>query len=163
MPKEIERRFLVFMDGDVIPRLSTPGKRIIQGYFACVIPTTRVRIVQSQIVGKVNTATKEQAFLTLKGVKISHTCDEYEYEIPVKDAREMLEKWAEWRLEKTRYQVGPWEVDVFAGPLDGLVIAEIELPSEDVEFARPEWLGPELTNAVWSNLSLAKYGRPTKI
>lgn len=154
MAKEIERKFLVLR----LPDHIGPGKRITQGYFEGENPATRVRIVRESVKGC--SVSKETAYLTLKGPRVGATCDEYEYEIPVTDAKEMLEKWCLWTLEKTRYQVGPWEVDDFKGGHEGLVVAEIELPSEYAEFDRPDWLGPELKGLEWSNYSLARHGRP---
>ena len=92
----------------------------------------------------------ERAFLTLKGATRGFVRSEYEYEIPVQDAREMLEEFCEKPLiEKVRYEVefagNTWEVDVFYGENEGLLMAEIELANEEQEFEKPVWLGREIS------------------
>lgn len=91
------------------------------------------------------------AYLTLKGKKIGITCDEYEYEIPSTTARLLYFGYANGgRLEKYRYLVPVageiFEVDVFGGDLVGLVVAELELPSEDHPVPQASWLGKEVTD-----------------
>lgn len=135
MPTEIERKFLVrdtgFLEG-------ATGIPLRQGYLSTrADATVRVRIQG------------ERAWLTIKGKSHGATRSEYEYEIPVSDARAMLEEMCPARIEKTRYylDVPPhtWEVDLFEGDNAGLVVAEIELESEDEDFIRPDWLGEEVT------------------
>lgn len=147
MAKEIERKFLVrdtkFLRGLV-------GTPIVQGYLNEEGMTTRVRIAGAQ------------AWITLKG-KISRMAkDEYEYPIPLSDAKEMLKKYCGRRIVvKTRYciPVGKhtFEVDVFAGALDGFVMAEVEMRKADEKVVLPIWIGREVTGVRgFSNRSLSK-------
>ncbi|MBW2389281.1 MAG: CYTH domain-containing protein [Deltaproteobacteria bacterium] len=135
-PVEIERKFLV--TGDAWQR----GARAIsirQGYLArsadCVV---RVRIAD------------RAATLTIKGRAHGLTTPEFEYPIPTDHALPLLELCQAAIIEKTRYRVDheghSWEVDVFSGANAGLVLAEIELETEDEAFARPAWLGVEVTH-----------------
>lgn len=135
MAKEIERKFLV--TGDFEPFV-TRRTHIIQGYL-CKDPdrTVRIRIRDNH------------GFITVK--TRNHGCErnEWEYEIPVDDAHEMLTA-CPGCLEKTRCLIDAgdsltWEVDIFAGANSGLVVAEIELPTADTPFERPSWLGEEVT------------------
>ncbi len=91
------------------------------------------------------------AWLTLKGITEGATRREFEYPIPPADARVMLNEMCPvGRIEKTRYRIEApphvWEVDVFAGDNEGLVVAEIELSDENEPFERPDWLGKEVTH-----------------
>ncbi len=135
---EIERKFLVT---DAIWNElsnSTPSK-IIQGYLStnpeC---TVRVRIKN------------EVAFLTIKGKNKGIVRSEFEYEIPFDEAKEMLTTLTTKSIEKERYsiKVGQhfWDVDVFYGKLKGLILAEIELKSEDEDFEMPNWIDKEVSN-----------------
>jgi hypothetical protein len=102
----------------------------------------------------------DQAFLTIKmgrGV----TRNEFEYLIPVRDAEEMIEKAALLCLEKDRYVLNhkgsDWEIDVFKGKYEGLVLAEIELRDEHDEIDLPSWIGEEVTNdPAYLNVNLFK-------
>jgi adenylate cyclase len=101
-----------------------------------------------------------RGLLTVKGKTRGLARDEFEYEIPVEDARAMLATLAGPAVTKLRYEVpvGPhtWEVDVFQGDNEGLVVAEIELTSEDEAFERPSWVGEEVTrDARYLNTNLA--------
>jgi len=102
----------------------------------------------------------EKAFLTIKmGQGI--TRNEFEYSIPVSDAEEMIEKAALLCLEKDRYVVhykgNEWEIDVFKGKYEGLVLAEIELADENDEIEFPSWIGQEVTNdPAYLNVNLFK-------
>jgi adenylate cyclase len=92
----------------------------------------------------------DRAFLTLKGARTGYSRHEFEYEVPLPDAQEMLANLCHGALiEKTRYPVldrgREWVVDVFEGGNTGLVIAEIELKSENEEIDLPEWVGLEVT------------------
>ena len=154
MALEIERRFLVLETGFLQP---LTGERIIQGYVAkeAGAMTTRVRI------------RGQRAYLTLKG-PINDLCrDEFEYPIPVDDARQILASHCGGVLvEKTRYLVDYrsqcFEVDVFHGRLSGLTIAELELARPDQHIQRPPWLGPEVTgDKRYGNYALAQFGLPT--
>lgn len=137
MPIEIERKFLV--KGDFRP-LALRRERIVQAYLVAE-PERTVRV---RIKG-------EQAYLTIKGPSNNNgfARAEYEYAIPVADAQSMLELALPSVIDKERYYV-PWgghtfEVDVFHGVHEGLVIAELELEREDEPFERPDWLAEEVT------------------
>ncbi len=89
--------------------------------------------------------------MTIKGTRSGASRAEYEYEIPVEDADEILDNQALGAVvEKTRYRVDhaglTWEVDVFEGANAGLAIAEVELPSETADVQMPEWVGDEVTD-----------------
>ncbi|WP_426327488.1 CYTH domain-containing protein [Pedobacter sp. R-06] len=137
MGKEIERKFLI--DQQKWDNLSKPeGKLFRQGYLLSdKDKTIRVR------------ATETKGFLTIKGQTIGATRMEYEYEIPVAEATELLDNFSLSELSKTRYEIPfngkLWEIDVFLGANKGLVVAEIELNSEDEIFALPDWVSREVT------------------
>lgn len=137
MGKEIERKFLI--DHQRWANLSKPeGKLFRQGYLLTdKDKTIRVR------------ATETKGFLTIKGQTIGATRMEYEYEIPVAEATELLDNFSLSELSKTRYEIPfsgkLWEVDVFLGDNKGLIVAEIELDSEDEIFALPDWVSKEVT------------------
>jgi adenylate cyclase len=153
MAAEIERKFLVRGDGW---KASTDGgSHLRQAYLAsndrCAI---RVRIKD-----------EDKAYVTLKSAKPGSSRDEFEYAVPVADAREMLDLREGDVIEKTRYRVPAgdltWEIDVFSGAHQGLVVAEIELPDESAQFDRPDWLGDEVTHDKrYYNASLALNGMP---
>lgn len=134
---EIERKFLV-KDLEVIKNLK--GNRITQGYLS----TDPERNVRVRIKGT-------KAFLTIKGISNDSGLSRYEWEkeISIVEAEELLELALPEIIDKTRYEVPQdrliWEIDVFHGHNDGLIIAEIELPSEDTAFTKPSWLGDEVT------------------
>jgi adenylate cyclase len=136
MALEIERKFLVDPEKW---KPSDQGTTIIQAYLGLnPYPTVRIRIA-----GK-------KAFLTIKGRSQTISRPEFEYELPVADAREMLKLAISNPVEKTRYHEMHkgflWEVDVFSGKNAGLVVAEIELDSEDQTFAMPEWILEEVSH-----------------
>ena len=137
MAKEIERKFLV--DREKLPPLENPHI-ITQGYVSgCLTATVRIRISNSE------------AFLTLKGKSTGLTRSEFEYPIPLSDARQMLEELCNTTvIEKKRYLIPCkehiWEVDVFEGNNQGLIVAEIELTNENETFAKPEWVIQEVSN-----------------
>ncbi|MFD2584645.1 CYTH domain-containing protein [Pedobacter vanadiisoli] len=137
MGKEIERKFLI--DQQKWDNLGKPeGKLLRQGYLLTdKDKTIRVR------------ATESKGFLTIKGQTIGATRSEYEYEIPVAEAIELLDNFSVSELSKTRYEITfkgkLWEVDVFLGDNKGLIVAEIELESEDETFDLPDWAGVEVT------------------
>lgn len=134
MAIEIERKFLVIGDN----WRAAPAVFFSQGY----LNRDKARTVRVRIAG-------EQAFLTIKGVSVGASRAEFEYPIPLWDARELLALCEQPLIEKSRrqilYQGFVWEVDEFLGENLGLVVAEIELPSEDTDFARPDWVGEEVT------------------
>ncbi|MBR6493301.1 MAG: CYTH domain-containing protein [Paludibacteraceae bacterium] len=136
---EIERKFLV--KSDAFKSQATSKHEIMQGYL-CKDPekTIRVRIRDTR------------AFLTIKSSVLRQGIAKFEWEreIDLTDAKELIQICLPGVIEKTRYIVPCngerfWEVDVFHGRLDGRVLAEIELGSEDEVFERPEWLGEEVT------------------
>ena len=138
MNYEIERKFLV--DGDYKSEAHT-HYRIVQGYLSSV-PERVVRI-------RINNDT---AYLTIKSTVSDSEFTRYEWEkeIPVEDAQEILKFCEQEIIEKTRYLVNVgahlFEVDEFYGSNQGLVVAEVELESENEEFERPDWLGEEVTS-----------------
>jgi adenylate cyclase len=137
MAIETERKFLV---KGSFEHLAVKNTRIRQCYLS-IDPgrTIRLRIAD------------EMGILTIKSniSKESISRNEWEFEIPLKDAEEMIRICIPGIIDKTRYYVpagkGTFEVDVFHGKNEGLIIAEIELLSESEEFERPEWLGEEVT------------------
>ncbi|WP_457355807.1 CYTH domain-containing protein [Roseateles sp. P5_D6] len=133
---EIERKFLVTGDGWRQP--AAAQTRFSQGYLS----RDPARTVRVRIAG-------EQAFLTIKGATQGATRAEFEYEIPLIDARQLLALCDGPLVEKIRHlclhEGMTWEVDEFLGANAGLVVAEIELAAEGQVFARPDWLGAEVT------------------
>jgi len=146
---EIERKFLVANDAW---RGASTGQRCVQGYLAFGPPVAvRVRIMAGVATLNVKTAT------------VSIARHEFEYEIPVEDAEALLRtSCAGAAIEKTRHCVEyggkTWEVDVFEGANAGLVVAEIELDTEDEPFARPPWVGAEVSgDPRYLNTSLCQH------
>ena len=140
MAQEIERKFLVKGNFKQEVFKST---RITQGYLSSV-PERTVRV---RVKG-------EKGFITIKGIGNESGASRYEWEkeIPVDEVRELLRICEPGVIDKTRYLVknGPYtfEVDEFYGDNEGLTVAEIELPDEQAQFERPEWLGEEVTGDV---------------
>ena len=137
MGTEIERKFLVRGDGW---RSGATAKPIRQGY----LHATKDISIRVRKTGK-------HAYFTVKSAQVGATRAEYEYEIPVNDAEEMLDTLCQPPLiEKVRHTLvhggATWEVDVFEGENAGLIVAEVELDSEDQSVALPEWVGQEVTN-----------------
>jgi len=137
MGKEIERKFLVVSDAW---RSLGRGTRYRQGYLSTVKErTVRVRTIA------------DKGYLTIKGVSKGIARLEFEYEIPVEDADNLLDQLCERPLiEKDRYKISLgeriWEVDEFFGDNAGLIIAEVELESEDQAFDTPDWIGQEVSD-----------------
>jgi adenylate cyclase len=136
MGQEIERKFLVV--GDEWRLLGKPV-RIVQGYLS----RDKERVVRLRV-------SDEQGFITVKGISKGAARAEFEYEIPKEDAQQMIrELCLKPLVEKTRYYVRHnelvWHVDEFHAPRAGLVVAEIEIPTEDYAFERPDWVGKEVT------------------
>ena len=140
---EIERKFLVLSDAFMAQ--ATKRYEIMQGYL-CKEPgkTIRVRIRDAQ------------AFLTIKSGKLREGIGKFEWEkeIALEDAKELMLLCLPHPIIKTRYVIPApsfegqprcWEVDVFHGHKQGLVLAELEIGSENEPFERPEWLGAEVT------------------
>lgn len=150
MAKEIERKYLVL--SQKYKNVATDAIPIAQGY----ISTSPERTVRVRLKG-------DRGFITVKGLTSGCERNEWEYEIPVADAREMLCLVCdEAVLSKTRYIVPycdglVWEVDEFHGRLEGLVIAEVELPTADCSLPQlPEFIGREVTgDERYYNSSLA--------
>ena len=149
MGREIERKFLVAG----IPDFT--GKKCVSMVQAYLSVETG-RIIRIRIAG-------DEGFLAIKsdssGGNIGR--DEWEYRIPLNDALEMLDLCIPGKIEKTRYYFPygnhTWEVDIFHGRNEGLVIAEIELKSESDVYERPGWLGEEITgNPEYYNSNLIK-------
>lgn len=137
MAREIERKFLVRKDAWV-PR--NPGVLFTQGY----LNSQKERVVRVRLEG---TAAK----LTIKGLTTGLTRLEFEYDIPAADATEMLDALCERPIISKHRHVEmhgglKWEIDVFHGDNEGLIVAEVELPSEGVELARPPWAGDEVSS-----------------
>jgi len=137
MAKEIERKFLV--KSTKYRELAEPIT-FSQGYISRVPG----KIVRVRLAG-------EQGFITIKGISAGYERDEFEYEIPSADARQILDKFCEKPLiEKTRrtitFKDKIWIVDEFEAENEGLVVAEIELESSDETFEKPAWLGCEVTS-----------------
>lgn len=136
MAKEIERKFLLV--GEEWKALAA-GTHYRQGYLnSAKERTVRIRTID------------DKAFLTIKGITVGATRVEYEYEIPHADCNFMLDELAEKPIvEKNRYKISfdglIWEVDEFLGVNAGLVVAEVELTSEDQAFEKPSWVGEEVT------------------
>ncbi len=154
MGVEIERKFLVI--SDLWQDQATAQSEIVQGYLA-VAPdgiTVRVRLRD------------DQATLTVKAAGDGLTRPEFEYPVPVADAEQLLVLCADRVVRKTRHLVPrggvTWEVDVFAGANEGLVLAECELDRPDEQLELPPWVGREVTREIrYSNaqLSLRPYRR----
>lgn len=151
MKQEIERKFLLkdnsWKTSDIV------GTDYKQAYLAITMDrTVRVRIAD------------DTGYLTIKGPtiegKIGHA--EYEYEIPKSDAEDMFNYLCEpGKVEKTRYKVPYdnhiWEIDVFHGDNEGLIMAEVEMQSEEEEVSIPSWIGDEVTGmSKYANAMLAK-------
>ena len=132
---EIERKFLV---NEGVWR-EAPATRYRQGYLS----TVKERTVRVRTIG-------DKGYLTIKGISVGAARLEFEYEIPAEDADKLLTELCEKPLiEKTRYKLEheglTWEVDEFFGENQGLIVAEVELASEDQRFEAPPWIGPEVT------------------
>lgn len=139
MAIEIERKFLVVGDGW---RDTENSQEIWQGYLV----SDEVRSVRVRIRG-------EEAWLTIKGASSESgiSRSEFEYEIPLSEAQELLDSVClSGQIHKRRYlhEVGEhtWEVDEFFGENEGLMVAEIELSSEEQTFEKPDWLGEEVSD-----------------
>ncbi len=151
MKTEIERKFLV--RGDAW-RNTEQRVLIRQGYLS-LNPERIVRVRLAE----------DHAFLTIKGLAVGYTRPEYEYAIPVSDAEFLLENLCRKPLiEKYRYSVlfsgAEWIVDEFLGANTGLIVAEIELKTEDEPFILPNWVTKEVTHDLRymnSNLTLKPY------
>lgn len=136
MGKEIERKFLV-KPGQWQP--ANQGTTIRQGYLSSV----KERVVRVRTKG-------EKGFLTIKGITKGISRSEFEYQIPAEEANDLLTHLCEQPLiEKTRYKevhgAHTWEIDVFFGDNEGLIIAEVELSDETERLELPVWAGEEVS------------------
>lgn len=138
MALEIERKFLLAHDG--WRREVRRSAAFRQGYLSGEKGLASVRV---RIEG-------EASKLNVKAAVVGQARAEYEYDIPRQDAIEMLDRLCVGRVEKTRHflerEGHTWEIDEFHGENQGLVVAEIELEHENQDFARPDWLGAEVTD-----------------
>jgi adenylate cyclase len=134
---EIERKFLV--NSEKWEQEEKPSGEIFRQGYLLTDPAKTIRVRQ----------TSTKGFLTIKGISVGPTRAEYEYEIPFEEAKELLDQFAVSELSKIRYKISVdhhiWEVDVFFGENEGLIVAEIELKSEDESFKIPDWIGQEVT------------------
>ena len=138
---EIERKFLV--KNDSFKKEAFAKNRIMQGYLSSIAErTVRIRIKG------------ETAYLTIKGASNESGLSRFEWEkeIPVADAKNLILLSEAGIIDKTRFEIKIgihlFEVDEFYGENDGLIIAEIELTSETETFIKPDWLGEEVTNDI---------------
>ena len=134
MGREIERKFMV-KKGVWRDQKATKYR---QGY----LNTEKARTVRVRTI-------ENRGYLTIKGISIGASRLEFEYEIPRQDADALLEICEKPLIEKNRHKVENdgfvWEVDEFFGENQGLIVAELELETEDQYFSRPEWLAEEVT------------------
>jgi len=150
MAQEIERKFLV-RDIQPPPWKKLPGRVYRQGYLSADEQrSVRVRL------------SSDTAFLTIKGPTRNAVRDEFEYQIPLQDAEQILHLCVQPLIEKKRYVVQhgkhAWEIDEFFGENAGLVLAEIELADVDEEFEKLTWVGQEVTHdARYYNANLARH------
>lgn len=149
MSTEIERKFLLADE-----RWKSLGEGVLlrQGYLS----SNADRIVRVRIEGS-------SAMMTIKGRTVGFSRGEWEYPIPLEDAEKFLDDLCEKPIiEKRRYRIPyagmVWEVDEFLGDNAGLVVAEIELASEDQQFEMPDWIGAEVTgDARYFNANLLRH------
>ena len=157
MGTEIERKYLVKKAEwrshlqQMQKKFSKIGEKYCQGY----ISTNNETTVRLRIVGN-------KGYLTIKGKTKGYTRSEFEYSIPVEDAKQMLETLCSKPLiKKIRYKIKQdnfiWEVDEFLGENKGLIVAEVELESEEQKIELPDWIDREVNDKKYFNYSLIKY------
>jgi adenylate cyclase len=149
MAIEIERKFLV--RGDAWRSQVKATRRLAQGYLGAVGGKASVRV---RVGGG-------EARFNIKASVVGSSRAEYDYEMPMQDAEEILASLCVGRVEKVRHLIDHgdhvWEVDEFSGDNAGLIVAEIELSDRDEDFDRPDWLGEEVTDdARYYNHALAQ-------
>ncbi|MEO6173033.1 MAG: CYTH domain-containing protein [Arenimonas sp.] len=152
---EIEKKFLVINDSWRAQVDKTT--RMAQGYLndmKAMRDGTQKASVRIRIAG-------DQAFLNMKSRELGHTRQEFDYEIPLADAEDLLKLCVGGLIDKHRHYIKQesfvWEVDEFLGDNQGLIVAEIELPDADAVFERPQWVGIEVTDRIrYYNLALAE-------
>lgn len=136
MAIEIERKFL--LKNKDWKKLANQGQVLQQGYLS-LDPEKTVRVRTK----------KDKGYLTIKGKGSSISRQEFEYEIPLADAQALLELCQPSIIQKTRYivpyQEHIWEIDVFEGDNQGLVLAEVELQTEEESILLPSWVGTEVS------------------
>lgn len=147
---EIERKFLVNSSG--FKTQSSKSTRVIQGF----LNTDKARTVRIRIMG-------EEGFITIKGKSSSDGLSRFEWEkrICKTDAEALLDLCEEGVIDKMRYEIRyddkVFEVDEFFGANEGLIVAEVELSHESETFAKPDWLGAEVTGDIkYYNSQLSK-------
>lgn len=137
MGKEIERKYL--LDHEKWQQVEKPAGELYRQGYLLTDPQKTIRV----------RATPSRGFITIKGITVGATRSEYEYEIPLSEAGELLDNFAAAVLSKIRYKIAYkdkiWEVDEFLEDNAGLIVAEIELESEEEAFEIPEWIGKEVT------------------
>ncbi|RKZ46859.1 MAG: adenylate cyclase [Gammaproteobacteria bacterium] len=150
MATEIERKFLILNQD--WQEYTKSELHIVQGYLATnEFSSTRIRIQN------------DKANINIKSATLGITRTEFEYSIPVDDARLMLDDLCiKPVIEKIRFTVEhmdhTWEIDIFSGDNEGLIVAEIELSSADEAFEKPSWIGEEVSNdARYYNACLVKH------
>ena len=149
MAQEIERKFRVANDD--WRAMATSSSSLKQGYLSSSAEAT-VRVRLEDNIGTV----------TIKSKTNGITRNEFEYAIPAQEAKELLMLCSGPLIEKIRYRIPQenhtWEIDVFEGDNDGLIIAEIELTSDEDYFAKPQWLGEEVSgDSRYYNSNLATH------
>jgi len=137
MGLEIERKYLIKKD-KWNASLPKDGVYYRQGY----ILTDPSKTIRVRLAG-------DQGYLTIKGLSVGASRPEFEYKIPKEDAVALLDNFCPSSISKVRYKVQfdnhLWEIDEFAGDNEGLIVAEIELTSEDETFTLPDWIDKEVT------------------
>jgi CYTH domain-containing protein len=137
---EIERKFLVDKER-WLAFYKEPGIGYLQGYLSI----DEEKVVRVRVAG-------DKGFITIKGKSENFSHPEFEYEIPLDDARELIHHFTKTRVEKIRIRImhenHVWDVDEFLGENEGLLMAEIELEHPEETFVKPGWLGKEVTDDV---------------
>ncbi len=152
MGLEIERKYLI--DHTKWQQIDKPAGQLYRQGYLLTNPEKTIRVRLTETTG----------FLTIKGLSVGATRPEYEYEIPLQDAKELLDNFSISELQKIRYKIfynnKIWEVDEFLGDNLGLIIAEIELTGEEEQFDIPDWIDKEVTGEEKyynSNLTVEPY------
>lgn len=149
MNKEIERKFIV--KKDLWKNFKKPAPTFIRQGYLLITDETSIRVRYTETKGT----------MTIKGKQRGISRDEYEYEIPLDEAKEIFENYCQKTLSKNRYKIPVgsliWEVDEYINNLSGLIIAEVELVSENQKIETlPEWIAEEVTMDIkFSNPFLA--------
>ena len=157
MAVEIERKYLVKQPEwrshkeQLLEQNPELGKKYAQGY----IPTGNGTTVRVRIIGT-------QGYLTIKSRTSGYTRAEFEYPIPVADAQQMLNTLClQPLIDKIRYKINyrdlVWEVDEFLGENKGLIVAEVELESENQQIDIPHWIDRQVNDSKYFNSSLIRY------